>query len=128
MSLVSCFPATMWRSRPKGFASRQHATAAQTELAKAKYHPWVGGSNRFATLFIYLSSVEDGGGTVFPHAAFDGRPPRPEEYVNMSACSNRGLLVSPVKGKAVLFYNQNLDGHKDSASEHGGCPVVQVSE
>ena len=34
------------------------------------------------------------------------------------------LSVKPAKGHAILFYSQHPDGVHDSASLHGGCPVL----
>ena len=37
----------------------------------------------------------------------------------------RGLLVTPRRGDAVLFYNQLPDGSLDGRTRHGSCPVVR---
>jgi len=73
-------------------------------------------SHRFATFFAYLSDPEEGGETNFPRA--NGGPP-PTDY---SKC-DRGLIVSPKKGNAVLWYNMLPNGSFDPFSLHAGCAV-----
>ena len=105
------------------------------------------GSNRFATVIVYLTSAgEPGDGgfvnghTVFPFAgfvngsdsldgvAFAGAVP------GAPACSfpapstpkaARGMLVQPRRGDAILFYDQRPDGSLDGRARHGSCPVVR---
>jgi prolyl 4-hydroxylase len=75
-----------------------------------------GKKNRFATVFWYLTDVEDGGHTIFPRAG--GLPP----MMNFADCS-RGLKVKPQKGKVIIFYSLDASGARDALSLHGACPV-----
>ena len=74
-----------------------------------------GRRNRFATVFWYLSTVEEGGETVFPR--FHGRREKSAED-----CTT-GLKVRPESGKVIIFYNMKFDGTLDPKSLHGACPV-----
>ncbi len=61
---------------------------------------------RKLTVLLYLNSPPDGGWTAFPRAD----TPEP-------------LLVQPVKGTAVLFYNMLPDGNADVYSLHAALPT-----
>ena len=61
------------------------------------------GGQRVATLLIYLNTPIKGGETIFPKAR---------------------VSINPTKGKAVLFYNVDLQGRPDLNSLHGGAPVI----
>ena len=81
------------------------------------------GRNRFITVLFYLSDVEAGGETCFPMAG-DARP-----LLTYSSC-DRGLLVPPKTGKAVIFYSlmakgQREPGQLDESSWHSGCDVIK---
>lgn len=60
------------------------------------------GGQRVATIIMYLSDVEEGGGTSFPKI---------------------GLQVQPKKGSAVYFANTNPAGEVDHNTLHAGEPV-----
>lgn len=109
------------------------------------------GSNRFATILLYMTDLQegDGGETVFTH----GWPPgqAEEDHVQFEDARNalresgdvEGILardsweekmvancrsrlsIRPHSSRAVLFYSQNPDGTPDQNSLHGGCPVIK---
>ena len=63
------------------------------------------GGFRVTTFMIYLSNVDSGGHTVFPHA---------------------GISVKPEEGKALFWFNCGPKGQNpyDSRIYHLGCPVL----
>lgn len=92
--------------------TRPHAR----RLASVEY----GARNRLATLFWYVSSVQEGGETFFPRALNASG----HEYMPWNGDHEdcyRGLAVKPTKGNAVLFYSLLPNGHLDERSLHGGC-------
>jgi len=106
------------------------------------------GTNRFATILLYMSNLDeaDGGETVFTK----GWPDQPEAdriskrdalsalresgdvsfltkgswQENMVADCRSKLSVQPSMARAVLFYSQHPNGEEDKDSLHGGCPVL----
>eukprot|EP00956_Cyclotella_meneghiniana_P032300 scaffold88098_cov85-Cyclotella_meneghiniana.AAC.1 len=108
------------------------------------------GSNRFATILLYMSDLEkgDGGETLFaqawpselndedriPTATALAQLRESGDVANLlkegsweeemvAKCRTR-LAVRPHSSRAVLFYSQHPDGSPDHASLHGGCPVI----
>mmetsp|Transcript_6050 Transcript_6050/g.9619 ORF Transcript_6050/g.9619 Transcript_6050/m.9619 type:complete len:190 (+) Transcript_6050:1-570(+) len=80
-----------------------------------------GGRNRLATLFWYMSDVDEGGWTYFPRS---GKLKNPSSYKlkRVEDC-NVGLKVEPKKGAVILFYSMTPNGKVDPLSLHGACPV-----
>ncbi|KAH8519745.1 hypothetical protein Peur_038677 [Populus x canadensis] len=76
-------------------------------------------SQRVASFLLYLSSVEEGGETMFP-------------FENGSTVSSGfeykqcvGLKVKPRQGDGLLFYSLFPNGTIDRTSLHGSCPVIK---
>ena len=61
------------------------------------------GGQRLATFILYLTDVEQGGGTIFP---------------------GLGLEVYPQKGSALWFLNTDSNHQPDRQTLHGGAPVI----
>lgn len=109
--------------------------------------PHEGGSNRFATVFLYMSTPSLGGQTNFPSAGradalsghhlmradasdaeIEGNLSQTLQQgsweMRMARTCFSGVSVYPRRGEALLFYSQHADGKLDPASLHGGCPVL----
>ena len=105
------------------------------------------GTNRYATILLYMSNITHGGETVFKNAwpidvpesdrksrqavleelRKDGTVDMLErgswEETMVADCRSR-LAVKPHSARAVLFYSQHPNGEEDTSSLHGGCPVL----
>ncbi|OWF36049.1 transmembrane prolyl 4-hydroxylase-like [Mizuhopecten yessoensis] len=89
---------------------------------------------RYMTVLFYLSDVEGGGETAFPLAGndiVDMVRVQDEQLMNLyKKCSDANLHVTPAKGKAIIWYNHQVDpdtgwlGAMDKYTYHGGCPVT----
>lgn len=88
-------------SYEKGNEYRPHFDWFDANAAGPRKHLERGGQ-RVATIVMYLSDVEEGGGTSFPKI---------------------GLQVQPKKGCAVYFANTNSLGEVDHQTLHAGEPV-----
>jgi prolyl 4-hydroxylase len=87
-------------------------------LLDKKHSDRAKGGQRFVTILMYLSTVLEGGETVFPRA--ERKVSGPE----WSECALRGNAVKAVKGNAVMFYDLHPDGTPDPSSMHGSCPTL----
>jgi prolyl 4-hydroxylase len=99
--LLNLEPFQLLRYGP-GQEYRAHYDYFDPDIQGSQIHLQRGGQ-RFATLIMYLNEVEQGGDTGFP---------------------NVGIRVIPKVGRAVLFYNVQLNGQPDPMTLHSGDPVV----
>ena len=79
-----------------------------------------GGSQRIATVLVYLTDVQEGGETVFKKEGYDGAERPVTDWRN---CDDGSFKYKPRQGDAVLFWGVYPDGEIDPHSLHGGCPV-----
>lgn len=89
---------------------------------------------RYMTVLFYLSDVAGGGETAFPVAGndtVDMSRVQDEQLTNLyRKCSDSNLRVTPAKGKAIIWYNHQVNpdtgwlGEMDKSTFHGGCPVT----
>ena len=78
------------------------------------------GGNRYATVLMYLTDVEEGGETVFPNIPAPGG-----ENPGFSDCARYHLAARPRKGDAILFHSIQPNGGLERRSLHTACPVIK---
>ena len=122
------------------FTSRNAGGGGASEDAFSNAIPTANnGTNRFATVFLYLNNAGSGGETVFPlsttHEIYRGgrltqagtnRTPgfiRDADAAWVCNTESEALRVSPRTGDSVLFYSQRGDASLDGYSLHGSCPM-----
>jgi len=76
-------------------------------------------------MLMYLTSVDEGGETVFPSAQSAGQYDSSMQRGKLSRCAQRGVAYHPRRGDAVLFWSLKPDGNLDPSSLHGSCPVIR---
>ncbi|KAF3435527.1 hypothetical protein FNV43_RR22616 [Rhamnella rubrinervis] len=76
-------------------------------------------SQRVASFLLYLTSVEEGGETMFP---FENGVKLGMGF-DYKKCA--GLKVKPQQGDGLLFYSVFPNGTIDQLSLHGSCPVIK---
>lgn len=88
--------------------------------------------SRYITILFFLNNVTEGGETAFPVADREELFVGKNYSTNLSRNCNRGsLVVKPVEGSALLWYNNVLDeesgkmGEVDMLTLHGGCDVIE---
>ncbi|XP_065875572.1 probable prolyl 4-hydroxylase 9 [Euphorbia lathyris] len=74
-------------------------------------------SQRVATFLLYLSSVEEGGDTMFPIENGD------DDNYEFQKCI--GMQLKPRQGDGLLFYSLFPNNTIDVTSLHGSCPVIK---
>lgn len=92
---------------------------------------------RLATVLLYLNEPQEGGETAFPVAGNETFSAEAWERgegwkCNLAQnCHKSNLVIKPEKGKAILWYNHQLDKNTgwlsdlDQLAQHGGCDVIK---
>jgi len=95
---------------------------------------------RYLTLMFFLNNVTRGGETAFPVAdnktftARDWEEESPTKCDLDDYCAESNLVIQPLEGTALLWYNHKVDpitgwvGELDPMTYHGGCGVTQFQK
>ena len=104
------------------------------------------GLERFVSMFLFLSDVDEGGETIFPEAdassfrrgascglsgdqahRTSNACTQEEESRMVANCRERapGLVVPPKAGTLLMWYNYREDGTPNTRSVHAGCDVLR---
>ncbi|XP_032892899.1 transmembrane prolyl 4-hydroxylase isoform X2 [Amblyraja radiata] len=125
----------------------RHRGVQKTELVRNSKHTWLYQGegahrilrtirHRYVTVLFYLNNVSEGGETAFPVA--DNRTYEELSLMHNDVdlrdtrqnCNRANLLVKPVQGTALFWYNylsngEGWVGEQDEYSLHGGCIVIR---
>eukprot|EP01025_Chloroclados_australasicus_P035645 TRINITY_DN3629_c1_g1_i3.p1 TRINITY_DN3629_c1_g1~~TRINITY_DN3629_c1_g1_i3.p1 ORF type:complete len:365 (-),score=28.26 TRINITY_DN3629_c1_g1_i3:258-1352(-) len=82
------------------------------------------GFNRYITVVMFLTDVEEGGETVFPYGKWID-PEMVHSMDDATSCGKGLLGMKPKKGDAVMFYDKFDNGTDDKSSIHTACPVLK---
>eukprot|EP00548_Thalassiothrix_antarctica_P005096 CAMPEP_0194137338 /NCGR_PEP_ID=MMETSP0152-20130528/7238_1 /TAXON_ID=1049557 /ORGANISM="Thalassiothrix antarctica, Strain L6-D1" /LENGTH=563 /DNA_ID=CAMNT_0038834319 /DNA_START=22 /DNA_END=1713 /DNA_ORIENTATION=- len=133
----------------KAYTTHMDYMVDKSGSASFDYDSEFKGGNRFATILLYMTDLEEGEGgeTVFaeswpptlpeserrelPEALTDLRSSNASQFLKqdsweeqMVATCRSKFSVRPNSARAVLFYSQLPNGKEDTMSLHGGCPVL----
>ena len=100
-----------------------------------KYDPLAEGTNRWASIRLYLEDVDDGGETVFARGEPPSKswaPPVPSGLYeegswekSLAETCRTAFVVPPERGGALLYYGMGPDGEMDEKTLQGTCPVLE---
>eukprot|EP00747_Dinoflagellata_sp_TGD_P207680 gnl/TRDRNA2_/TRDRNA2_81226_c0_seq3.p2 gnl/TRDRNA2_/TRDRNA2_81226_c0~~gnl/TRDRNA2_/TRDRNA2_81226_c0_seq3.p2 ORF type:complete len:161 (-),score=20.29 gnl/TRDRNA2_/TRDRNA2_81226_c0_seq3:58-540(-) len=107
----------MLKYRKKGrYYAHYDAQQLDPKVSMNKILKKFGFDRRMTTVFLYLNTVPAGGETNFPRADNDDEPR------TLKKCYE-GLMVTPITGSAILWYNIDPSGSFDKHSLHAACRV-----
>eukprot|EP00596_Hydrurales_sp_CCMP1899_P003962 CAMPEP_0119038528 /NCGR_PEP_ID=MMETSP1177-20130426/7506_1 /TAXON_ID=2985 /ORGANISM="Ochromonas sp, Strain CCMP1899" /LENGTH=450 /DNA_ID=CAMNT_0007001235 /DNA_START=145 /DNA_END=1497 /DNA_ORIENTATION=+ len=129
---ITGFPVQLFQQKSEDLQVVKYDAGGQFKVHhdSSAFHP------RLLTALLYLNNVPDGmgGETWFPFAGERKNFNLSVEEAISSALNMRsnpidqpGLLVKPVEGDAIIFFNHLLSGDIDPAAVHAGLPIIGES-
>jgi len=133
----------------KAYTTHMDYMVDKSGLASFNYESEFKGGNRFATILLYMTDLDEGEGgeTVFSESWPPTLPESERKELSdalselrssnasqmlkknsweekMVATCRSKFAVRPNSARAVLFYSQLPSGKEDPMARHGGCPVL----